>query len=182
MCGNIKSQVTTSSNTSLPGGQYVGFSGFGPGGPKPLDIRNQYAGEQIRFFTGGAAPAFQRMYINGSVGATAGFVGINIMAALQRLHVAGDINNQTVLQVKNANNLFVGWGAGNSWVSLGVAENTFVGNNSGFSNTTGFHNTFLGFESGRMNVDGEDNTFLGYFSGRVNVGGAGGSKSLRSKC
>ncbi|MGQ0827815.1 MAG: hypothetical protein ACT4ON_05420 [Bacteroidota bacterium] len=40
-----------------------------------LEVRNDFAGQPINFFTGGAALANRRMTILGSGGATAGFVG-----------------------------------------------------------------------------------------------------------
>jgi len=114
----------------------------------------------------------QRMHINAISGPFTGFVGIgDFTTPLQRLHVLGDINLQTdifsrtafndgyrindstVLQVKNNGNLFVGWGAGASWINLGVAQNCFIGNGSGLNNTVGFRCTFTGFQSGK------DNTF-----------------------
>jgi len=133
----------------------------------------------LRFITNGV----QRMTITNGTGPTAGFVGINTSAPKQRLFVVGDIslrtnilirtatndgyriNDTTVLSVKQAGNLFVGWFAGANWVPAGVAQNTFVGNNSGFSNTTGFNNSFLGFESGKANTIGFDNTFVGNNAG-----------------
>ncbi len=136
----------------------------------PLHMRHDRINQPIGFFTGGSTAASLRMAIMQSnyivsTFPAGGFVGINETLPLQRLHVKGDINletnifirnavtdgyrinNKTVLSVKNSNDLFVGWGAGNSWTSLGVQENTFVGNNSGFSITSGDDNTMVGFNS-----------------------------------
>jgi hypothetical protein len=131
-------------NTPLPA-EFLGTTGA-----QPLRIRTENT---------------QRLFIRPDAGLLSGFVGIgnSFDLPLQRLHVLGDINletdiftrtafndgyrinDSTVLQVKNNDNLFVGWGAGASWINLGVAQNTFCGNASGFSNTTGSNNCFYGF-------------------------------------
>ncbi len=50
----------------LPG-RYVGWSPTAPGSvPGPLDIRNDFGAQPIRFYTGGAAPANLRMAIMGA--------------------------------------------------------------------------------------------------------------------
>lgn len=165
--------------------EFLGWDGTGPAGD--LQIRNDFVGQRINIFTNGT----RRMTImDGGTTAADGFVGFSNapgFTPVQRVDVAGDINlrtnifmrtanndgyrinNQTVLAVKNSNDLFVGFGAGASWVSTGVHENTFVGNNSGFSNTTGARNAFFGFNSGRNNVTGTDNTFLGFRAGAANT-------------
>jgi len=65
----IYAQVTSPNNITIIPQQYVGWSGFGPGGTKPLDIRNAWAGQPINFWTTGN-PGLQRMTIlaNGQVG------------------------------------------------------------------------------------------------------------------
>ncbi|MBN4070975.1 hypothetical protein JYT72_00565 [Crocinitomix catalasitica] len=132
----------------------------------------------------------QRIFIRPNAGLLSGFVGLGNFfdLPLQRLHVLGDINletdiftrtafndgyrinDSTVLQIKNNDNLFVGWGAGASWISLGVAQNTFCGNSSGFSNTLGSRNCFYGFESGFSNIEGRHNSFFGFQAGLSNIG------------
>ncbi|MBN4077683.1 hypothetical protein JYT25_00885 [bacterium AH-315-C20] len=144
--------------------------------PLPTDFLGTFSPDPLRIRT----DDIQRMFIRPDAGLLSGFVGLGDFfdLPLQRLHVLGDINletdiftrtafndgyrinDSTVLQIKNNDNLFIGWGAGASWVSAGVAQNTFCGNASGFSNTLGSSNCFYGFESGFSNVEGRHNTFL----------------------
>lgn len=130
----------------------------------------------------------QRMVIVGPAGTNQGFIGINTTSPQQRLDVWGDINlhtnittrtttndgyrinDTTVLQVKQAGNLFVGWFAGNNWISSGTAQNTFVGNYSGYNNKAGYYNVFLGFAAGSSNVSSNNNTCVGYRSGFTMTG------------
>ena len=108
----------------------------------------------------------QRMFVFSGVGVNSGFIGVgnNFNNPLQRFHVVGDINletnifqktafndgfrinNQTVLSIKNNNNLFLGWNAGASWANNGNARNTFICNNSGSQIGTGRNNSYLGFD------------------------------------
>lgn len=48
-------------------------------------------------------------------------------------------------------------------------NNTFIGEHSGYHNTTGFWNAFLGVSSGYYNTTGYDNTFIGRSSGATNT-------------
>jgi hypothetical protein len=58
-------------------GRYVGWDPTILGSVAgSLDVRNDFAGQPINFFTGGSAVSNQRMIINGSTGTTTGFVGI----------------------------------------------------------------------------------------------------------
>lgn len=147
---------------SALGGAGMYYVGWDATSTIPLQIRHDRFDQSVEVFTGG----IQRLYVQNNVGPTAGFVGIGdaFTVPLQRLHVVGDINletsiftrnatndgyrinNQTVLQVKNADNLFVGWNAGAAWDNFfAAAWNTFVGNNSGFANTFGHRNSFFWF-------------------------------------
>jgi hypothetical protein len=182
--GTCFSQVSTPFNF----GTFGDYSGWNAGQLFPFEIRHNGA-FPIEFYTNNV----ERMTIRGQAGFNEGFVGINQPVPTQRLTCNGDldlqtnifvrtatndgyrINDSTVLQVKNNDNLFVGWGAGASWVTAAFAQNTFVGNSSGFSNTTGGHNTFMGFESGESNVDGDENTFIGFRAGEANIGTGGGA-------
>ncbi|MHC4656260.1 MAG: hypothetical protein ACYTDW_07610 [Planctomycetota bacterium] len=51
-----------------------------------------------------------------------------------------------------------------------VGDNTFVGREAGYSNTTGYGygNTFVGEEAGRSNTTGHHNTFVGNYAGYSN--------------
>jgi hypothetical protein len=96
---------------------YVGWTP-GPGSiAGSLDLRNDFATQPINFFTGGSAPAFQRMTILGS-GPTPGFVGIGVTAPTEILHIH-DGNNSS-LHVTNG-------GTGNAalaGVKFGLLNNT----------------------------------------------------------
>ena len=63
-----------------------------------------------------------------------------------------------------------GSGAGASNGSQGY-DNTFIGVDSGYSNTEGSHNVFTGNDSGFSNTSGHDNIFTGYTSGHNNTTG-----------
>ena len=85
-----KSQVTHPVNTNFIPGQYVGLLSQ----PFTLDIAHRGT-RDIRFYTGGIAPAFQRMTIKGTgSGVTTGFIGIgtNFISPLNLL----DIRNGSV--------------------------------------------------------------------------------------
>ena len=58
--------------------------------------------------------------------------------------------------------VWMGLYGGSVW---GQTGNTFVGNEAGFSNTTGSDNTFLGDSAGYNNSTGSGNVFLGYDAG-----------------
>lgn len=66
------------------------------------------------------------------------------------------------------NNTYLGKNAG----ILNVGNNnTFLGAESGESNSNGNHNSFMGTRSGRYNTTGMSNTFVGAFSGLYNQTG-----------
>lgn len=81
-------QVTQLNNISPSGTPFLGWNGTGIGGPRDLDIRNNY-NRTINFFTNG----FQRMIINnGGIGPNDGQIamGNNLPANFQptaRLHL-----------------------------------------------------------------------------------------------
>ena len=60
-------------------------------------------------------------------------------------------------------NTFVGVSTG---LINNASGNTFIGHNSGSTNTTGSGNTFLGKNSGLSSIYGGNNTFLGYEAGK----------------
>lgn len=55
-------------------------------------------------------------------------------------------------------------------INLGSA-NSFIGHQTGFSNTNGSSNTFVGSAAGYQNVTGHSNTFLGSAAGSGNISG-----------
>jgi hypothetical protein len=60
-----------------------------------------------------------------------------------------------------AENVYVGWSAGNNPSGSISFHNTFLGNRSGYNISTGNGNSFLGFNSGLNNTIGNNNTCLG---------------------
>jgi hypothetical protein len=64
------------------------------------------------------------------------------------------------------------YGSQSGAVSTGGA-NTFVGTQSGISNTVGASNTFVGYRSGYFNTTAANNTFIGRAAGENNTGGEG---------
>ncbi|MFA7007522.1 MAG: hypothetical protein WC204_01565 [Elusimicrobiales bacterium] len=67
------------------------------------------------------------------------------------------------------NNTFVGYDAGYS--NTTGSSNTFAGAYAGYNNTTGMYNSFFGAWSGYSNVNGSSNTFAGYKAGYSNTTG-----------
>jgi len=57
-------------------------------------------------------------------------------------------------------NSFVGFQSGYS--NTTGYQNTIAGSNAGYNNETGFGNVFIGVEAGYTNVDGIENTYIGY--------------------
>ena len=75
-------------------------------------------------------------------------------------------------------NLFIGEYAGeNTEVTFGAVpslntgvDNVFIGNQSGYQNTSGLDNVFIGYQSGMNNVEGVSNVFIGNQAGATNIG------------
>jgi hypothetical protein len=66
-------------------------------------------------------------------------------------------------------NTFYGTGAGVN-TSGDNDDDTFIGVNAGYSNTTGTTNTFVGFTAGYSNTTGTSNTFVGFDAGYYATG------------
>ncbi|MFK7951104.1 MAG: tail fiber domain-containing protein, partial [Saprospiraceae bacterium] len=66
-------------------------------------------------------------------------------------------------------NTFLGYGTG---ANNSGTRNTFVGHNSGNSNTTGEYNTLIGSFAGKNNTTGGSNTFIGRNTGFNNTTGS----------
>ncbi|MCB0629336.1 MAG: tail fiber domain-containing protein [Saprospiraceae bacterium] len=93
--------------------------------------------------------------------------------------VAGNVDLGTTY------NLAIGTSAGqftNDPAGSGSERNTFVGNNSGLLNTTGFRNAFFGFQAGDLNTTGNWNTCIGHEAdvslNNLNDAGAFGSGAI----
>jgi len=112
-----------------------------------------------------------------------GDVGINDTDPGYPLEVGGDVNltNSTdvyriggihVLSKPNTQNIYVGEGAGNANDADG-ADNTFVGYNAGYTNSSADNNTFLGAGAGYSCTTGGTNTAVGFEAGYLNSTGTG---------
>ena len=79
-------------------------------------------------------------------------------------------NNQNYIKSPTSGsfNTYLGFGAGN--VDAG-GQNTFLGYQTGLTNTSGPYNTFIGYQSGYANTTGGYNVFIGQQAGKVNVTG-----------
>ncbi|MDQ3290886.1 MAG: hypothetical protein M3Q05_06300 [Bacteroidota bacterium] len=71
---------------------------------------------------------------------------------------------------QGAYNSFFGYRTGKSTTSSGI-QNTFIGANAGYLNSTGQYNTFVGSHAGYLNNTGIKNTFIGYNAGKTNYTG-----------
>jgi hypothetical protein len=78
------------------------------------------------------------------------------------------VNGNVKFGLSTNTNTFLGY---NSGVSNTGCNNTFTGFCAGYTNTTGNQNTFIGRSAGLLNVGGFGNTFLGYIAGCNNTSG-----------
>jgi hypothetical protein len=78
------------------------------------------------------------------------------------------VNNQDVGQLDDFGNVFFGLDAG---INNTATDNTFIGSNSGQTNTSGDFNAFYGSGSGASNTIGADNTLIGFWAGLDNTTG-----------
>jgi len=104
----------------------------------------------------------------------------NDLLAQIRLDVDGDgwIRKRLVMGNTDDKNMFIGHDAGINTtprdpnpIQNGI-ENTFIGYQSGFKNTSGSYNTYLGVLAGSFNTTGSSNTFIGLRAGFSNTSGA----------
>jgi hypothetical protein len=61
-------------------------------------------------------------------------------------------------------NMYAGVGSGGNLATM-IGGNLFIGQNTGYHDTSGEYNTFLGFAAGTNITTGSGNTFLGFSSG-----------------
>jgi len=101
-----------------------------------------------------------------------GNVGIGTVSPTHKLHVDGGILATSSITATGDINAAKYQINGNTVLALlsPVAWNSFgVGVNAGRINSGG-QNSFIGFESGYSNTGGTNNTFVGYYSGRGSTG------------
>jgi hypothetical protein len=97
------------------------------------------------------------------------FLKVSNVNTVMREGTAGDIYTDF-----SPENIFIGLNSGQNTVPLNATSgenNVFVGNLSGFTNSTGASNVFMGYKSGYSNFSGYNNCFMGQESGYSNYSG-----------
>ncbi len=119
------------------------------------------------------------------------FMGMTFSLSAQVKINSTGTNTLISTSPSNITGVFIGLNAGANNAATAV-YNTFLGNQAGFTNSTGglnnfigtqagfFNNTgggnnFIGFQTGYKNVSGSGNTFVGNSSGYSNISGVGNS-------
>ena len=125
------------------------------------------SGSDIYYNTGnvfiGKTSGTYNLDVNGLIGGSN--IETNLTSQSTRLgHQSGNSENETDARY----NTFVGYNSGYT-NSTGI-QNLFSGYNSGYSNATGFYNVYLGSYSG-YSTTGNRNTFIGVNSGRTITSG-----------
>jgi hypothetical protein len=153
------------------------YCGWDPSTTMPFRIKHMRQDQPIILSTGGGALGTSRIFISsnvagGLIAVGPGFQTPNNMLDVDQGHIdvntatmSYKIDNQSVLWHKSGTaNIFVGVGAGAAHPA-NSQNNTFVGNNSGMSNTSGSNNTYLGFQAGQNSTFELANTYVGSFAG-----------------
>ncbi len=86
-----------------------------------------------------------------------GITGADTAAWNNKVNEINDLSDAKT----DGNSIFIGEGAGQA-DDLSYNQNTFIGYQSGYSNTTGSANTAIGIHALKDNTIGEDNTALGH--------------------
>ena len=103
--------------------------------------------------------------------------GFGVGLPTQQVDVAGNVNasgayylsgNKMLAILPGTGSLGVGVGAGGV-VAGGTVRNSFLGYNTGSSNTTGLNNSFVGSWAGNKNISGNANSFMGAQAGEKNT-------------
>lgn len=92
----------------------------------------------------------------------------NTPASINIKNVAGTVSMEGRV-TNTASNLFLGNNAG--WSLTTGTNNTFLGGNAGYCNTTGYSNVFVGTSAGAYNTTGYQNVFIGLQAGLNNSSG-----------
>jgi Chaperone of endosialidase len=121
-----------------------------------------YNGSAWTAISAGASGNFWNTTGNAGTDSTNNFIGTTDQEPL-----IGKVNGQQVFKFStNVKSTIVGLNAG----KVNAADsNTFIGNEAGYSNTTGFENYFGGYKAGYNNTTGNYNHFTGYKAGYSNT-------------
>ena len=125
------------------------------------------------------------LQINGNLAITGGFTDSDNDTKIQveesndediiRFDLGGTefmrLDNGRIEVLNTGSSVFIGEGAGAN-DDFSDNENTFIGYESGYDNTTGEYNTFIGRRAGYNNETGLANVFLGNTSGNDNTTGS----------
>jgi hypothetical protein len=101
-------------------------------------------------------------------------LSILLPAQLPHLDVEGHTKirgNIDINHPDDTTSVFIGRKAGINTIFTTRKNNTFVGSNAGYSNTSGGDNSFFGVRAGRDNIDGGQNSFFGFHAGINNQSG-----------
>ncbi len=150
--------------TLTPAGNTVTIAATGGGGGGGNAILNQTTLQPNADFN-----------ISGS-GIAAGALSGGVVNAATQFNLGGS----RLVSAAGTDNLFVGFGAGqsntpaNPFPNAGT-RNSFFGSNAGLSNTIGLLNAFFGNQAGLSNTTGTANSFFGSSAGRSNTNGVDNS-------
>ncbi|MCB0667155.1 MAG: tail fiber domain-containing protein [Saprospiraceae bacterium] len=172
--GRIELESTGMGNTfvgagagfSITAGEQNSFFGSGAGYLNTSGDANTYYGYQAgrNNRTGGENIAVGRFAMSNSQLLSKN-VAIGSRALLQMVDGYGYDPIAGNQDLGTTYNLAIGTSAGqftNDPTRVGAERNTFVGNNAGLLNTTGFRNAFFGFQAGDTNTEGNWNTCIGH--------------------
>lgn len=158
----LNAQSTTATNVAIIPPQYIGYSGFPAVTAKPLDIKNNYAAQDINFFTnltGINGSSVQRMVIKN----TTGFVGIGtgfttVTPPQSYLHLDDGIVGR-MFQITNTS---TGNAANDGFLILNLANSIlFSHQESGFW-AFGAGDAPTGNNAIRMTIQGQTGATLGF--------------------
>lgn len=126
-----------------------------------LDATNTSCASTLsQAWSGDLDTGFQRLLAN-VIQACVGGVRAMVITEAPTVSVLGQGNTALGHNAMRVTDLTVGSGAYN---------NTFIGGEAGYSNTSGYQNTFIGSRAGHENVTGFENTFIGQGAGFYNTG------------
>ncbi len=146
------------------------FVGWAPplGVAGSLDIRNDWALQNINFLLGTPGVPSGQLDQSGTNNTSFGYQTFNFNAATFTGINNSVFGNGAGLSLTSGfDNTFIGFISGNA--NTTGKYNTFVGSGAGASDISGSQNTFLGMDAGNFNTTGRDNCFVGFQAGLNNT-------------